>query len=151
MLRKHSNTDRCWGAPVHHLSFLGLNHRAAAFVRPDLSLAGSITNIRKIAAIAEIHYVGVIPHNPLSCVQTAACVQIDAAIHNPPVQEHPPDDASGKTADLVDQPLTREGGYLPPPDRPGIGIDLNEEAFSNYQLVPYIRPGLINPDGSLRD
>ena len=128
-----------------------LKHRSAAFVRPDLSLAGGITNIRKIAAIAEANYVGVIPHNPLSCVQTAACVQIDAAIHNAPVQEYPPDDASGKKAELVDQPLTREGGYLLLPDRPGIGIELNEEAFSKYPPVPYNRPALINPDGSLRD
>jgi hypothetical protein len=37
------------------------------------------------------------------------------------------------------------------PDRPGIGIDLNEEAFANYPTMPYNRPPLINPDGSLRD
>ena len=78
-------------------------------------------------------------------------MQIDAAIHNAPVREYPPDDASGKKAELVDQPLTREGGYLLLPDRPGIGIELNEEAFSKYPPVPYNRPALINPDGSLRD
>ena len=54
-------------------------------------------------------------------------------------------------ADLVDQPLVREGGYLLLPDRPGLGIDLNEDAFSSYPPVPYDRPPLINPDGSLRD
>ena len=60
-----------------------LNHQGAAYVRPDLSLAGGITNVKKIAApVAEAHYVGVAPHNPLSCVLTAACVQIDAAVHN---------------------------------------------------------------------
>ena len=128
-----------------------LNHRGAAFVRPDLSLAGGITNIKKIAAIAEANYVGVVPHNPLSAVLTAACVQLDAATHNIPVQEYPLDDATGVKADLVDEPLTRDGGYLLVPDRPGIGIDLNEEAFANYPTMPYNRPPLINPDGSLRD
>lgn len=128
-----------------------LNHRGAAFVRPDLSLAGGITNIRKIAAIAEAKYVGVVPHNPLSAVLTAACVQIDAATHNIPVQEYPWDDATGVKADLVDEPLTRDGGFLLVPDRPGIGIDLNEEAFAKYPPVPYQRPPLINPDGSLRE
>ena len=128
-----------------------LNHKGAAFVRPDLSLAGGITNIKKIAAIAEAHYVGVVPHNPLSAVLTAACVQLDAATHNIPVQEYPYDDATGVKADLVDEPLRREGGYLLVPKRPGIGIELNEEAFSKYPPVPYVRPPLINPDGSLRE
>tara|TARA_Y100000588_G_scaffold386656_1_gene482688 strand:+ start:22 stop:405 length:384 start_codon:yes stop_codon:yes gene_type:complete len=41
-----------------------LNHRGAAFVRPDLSLAGGISHIKKIAAIAEAHYVGVAPPQP---------------------------------------------------------------------------------------
>ncbi len=128
-----------------------LNHRGAAFVRPDLSLAGGITNIKKIAAIAEANYVGVVPHNPLSAVLTAACVQLDAATHNIPVQEYPGDDETGVKADLVDEPLTRDGGFLIVPDRPGIGIDLNEEAFGKYPSGPYVRPPLINSDGGLRE
>lgn len=55
-----------------------INHKGAAYVRPDLSLAGGITNIKKIAAIAEANYIGVVPHNPLSAVLTAACVHLDA-------------------------------------------------------------------------
>ena len=128
-----------------------LSHKGAAFVRPDLSLAGGITNTKKIAAIAEANYVGVVPHNPLSAVLTAACVHLDAATHNIPVQEYPHDDASGVKADLVDQPMKREGGYLLVPDRPGIGIELNEEAFAKYPPLPYHRPALTNPDGSLRE
>jgi galactonate dehydratase len=128
-----------------------MNHRGAAYVRPDLSLAGGITNIKKIAAIAEANYVAVVPHNPLSAVLTAACVQLDAATHNIAVQEYPRDDASGVKADLVDEPLKRDGGYLLLPERPGIGIDLNEKAFEKYPPLPYNRPALIGPDGGLRD
>lgn len=128
-----------------------LNHKGAAYVRPDLSLAGGITNIKKIAAIAEANYVGVVPHNPLSAVLTAACVQLDAATHNIPVQEYPHDDDSGVKADLVDEPVKREGGYLIVGKKPGLGIDLNEEAFSKYPTSPYDRPALVNPDGSLRE
>ena len=128
-----------------------LNHKGAAFVRPDLSLAGGFTNIKKIAAIAEAHYVGVVPHNPLSAVLTAACVQLDAATHNIPLQEYPHDDDSGAKADLVDEPVQRQGGYLLVSQRPGIGIELNEEAFARYPPVPYQRTPLINPDGGLRE
>ena len=128
-----------------------LNHKGAAFVRPDLSLAGGITNIKKIATIAEANYVGVVPHNPLSCVLTAACVQLDAAVHNIAVQEYPHDDDSGVKAELVKEPLKRVGGYLEVPTTPGIGVELNEEAFKHHPPVPYERPALINYDGSLRE
>ena len=84
----------------------------------------------------------------LSCVLTAACAQIDAAVHNIPVQEYPHDDASGIKADLVKEPLKRIGGYLEIPTTPGIGIELNEEAFKHYPPIPYDRPPLINADGS---
>ena len=128
-----------------------MNHQGAAFVRPDLSLAGGITNVKKIAALAEAAYVGVVPHNPLSCVLTAACVQIDAATHNISVQEYPYDDDKGIKAELVKEPLKRVGGYLEVPTKPGIGVELNEEAFKHYPPVPYERPPLINADGSLRE
>ena len=54
-------------------------------------------------------------------------------------------------ADLVKEPLKREGGYLIVPDKPGIGVELNEEAFKRYPPVSYDRPPLVNPDGSLRE
>ena len=128
-----------------------LNHNGAAYVRPDLSLAGGITNVLKIAALAEASYVGVVPHNPLSCVLTAACVQVDAAVHNIALQEYPRDEDVPPKRDLVRQPLRREGAYLLVLDAPGLGIELNEEAFRHYPPVPYDRPPLVSPDGGLRD
>jgi galactonate dehydratase len=135
---------------VHQFQDL-LRRQGAAFVRPDPSLAGGISNVRKIAALAEAHYVGVVPHNPLSCVLTAACAQIDAALPHVPVQEYPRDEDRPPKRDLVVEPLRREGGYLLLPDKPGLGIELNEEAFPHYPPKPYTRPPLIMPDGSLRD
>lgn len=128
-----------------------INHKGAAYVRPDLSLAGGITNIKKIAAIAEANYIGVVPHNPLSAVLTAACVHLDAATHNIPVQEYPYDDDKGVKRDLVKEPIRREGGYLLLPTKPGLGIELNEEAFKKYPPKAYERPPLISLDGSLRE
>ncbi len=128
-----------------------INHKGAKYVRPDLSLAGGITNIKKIAAIAEANYIGVAPHNPLSAVLTAACVHLCAAVHNIAVQEYPHDDDSGVKRDLVNAPMKREGGYLIVPKTPGLGIELNEDAFRKYPPKPYTRPPLINPDGSLRE
>ena len=128
-----------------------LSKKAAAFLRPDLSLAGGVTNCKKIAALAEANYVGVSPHNPLSCVLTAACVQLCAATHNIAIQEYPSDEYQQPKRDLVKEPLRREGGYLVVPDKPGLGIELNEEAFKHYPPVPYTRSPVISRDGALRD
>lgn len=128
-----------------------LHHRGAAYVRPDPSLAGGITNIKKIAALAEAGYVGVIPHNPLSGVLTAACAQLAAAIHNVPLLEYPGDEYVKPKVDLVKEPLKCERGYLLLPTAPGLGIKLNEEAFQHYPPEPYRRTPLITPDGALRD
>ena len=128
-----------------------LDHQGAAYIRPDISLAGGITNCRKIASLAESHYVGMVPHNPLSCVFTAACAQLDAAIYNVPVQEYPGDEDQKPKVDLVKEPLRREGGYLIVPQTPGLGIELNEEAFKHYPPVRSERSPVILADGSLRD
>ncbi len=128
-----------------------LNRNVAAFVRPDLSLAGGITNCRKIAVLAEASYVGVVPHSPPSCVLTAACIQLDAAIHNVPVQEYPPDEFESPKRDLVKEPIQIVNGYAIVPETPGLGIELNEEAFKHYPPTPYTRSPLVAPDGGLRD
>jgi len=128
-----------------------LRANGAAYIRPDLALAGGITNVKKIAALAEAEHVGVVPHNPLSAVLTAACVQLDAATHNIPVQEYPYSDNQGVKRDLVEQPIEREGGFLLLPTAPGIGIEVDEEAVKRYPPRPYERPPLLNLDGSLRD
>jgi L-alanine-DL-glutamate epimerase-like enolase superfamily enzyme len=72
-----------------------LEAKATAYVRPDVCLCGGLTGCKKVAAMAEAQHVKVIPHNPLSPVSTAACIQLDAAIPNFALQEytgeaHPP-------------------------------------------------------------
>ena len=57
---------------------MALARCAVQYVRPDVCLVGGISGARKIAALAEAHHVGVVPHNPLSPVSTAACLQIAA-------------------------------------------------------------------------
>ncbi len=121
------------------------------YSRSPIAIGCGITNIKKIAAIAEANYIGVVPHNPLSAVLTAACVHLDAATHNIPVQEYPHNDDSGVKRELVKEPIKRQGGYLIPPKTPGLGVELNEEAFKHHPPAPYTRPPLVSPDGALRE
>lgn len=127
------------------------NKNAAAYARPDPSLAGGISNCKKIAALGEASYVGISPHNPLSPVLTAACVQLCAATHNIAIQEYSPHEHEAPKRDLVDEPLTLRDGHLELPERPGLGIDLNLEAFEHHPPRRWPRPTLVNSDGALRD
>ena len=67
-----------------------LQHKACSYVRPDLCLAGGLSGSKKISAMAESHHIKVIPHNPLSPISTAACLQLDACIPNFALQEYTP-------------------------------------------------------------
>ena len=64
---------------IHEFEML-LARNAVQYVRPDVCHAGGLTHCKKIAALAEARYVGVVPHNPLSPVSTAACLQL-ARLH----------------------------------------------------------------------
>ncbi|NQW20864.1 MAG: galactonate dehydratase [Chloroflexi bacterium] len=128
-----------------------LSRNAAAFIRPDISLAGGITGIRKIAALAEANYVGVIPHNPMAAIATASCAHLDAALSNVPIQEYPGDEWEGPKLDLVPEPLEFDNGYLILRDTPGLGVELNDEAVKHYPPVSFDRAPVMNRDGSLRD
>ena len=128
-----------------------LNKNGSAYVRPDISLAGGITNLKKIAALAEASYVGMVPHNPCSPVMTASCVQLDAAIHNVAIQEYTGNEFAAPKRDFVKEPLKMKDGHLIVPDTPGIGIELNEESFKHYPPQPHNRPPIITSDGALRD
>ncbi|MCL6641654.1 MAG: hypothetical protein K6T92_09830 [Candidatus Rokubacteria bacterium] len=114
-----------------------LDTGAVAMIRPDLSLAGGFTQVKKIAALAEAAFVGIFPHLMGSPVNLAAYVQLDAAIPNYALME------SGSDAlnEIVAEPLEREGGYVIVPDRPGIGVELREDRLSKFPYRPFpIRP-----------
>ncbi len=124
---------------------------AVQYVRPDVCLCGGITGTKKIAALAEAHYVQVVPHNPLGPVSTAACLQIAASIPNFALQEYPLGEDVPPKSEIVTQPLRREGGYLLIPTGPGIGIELADDAAERYPYVPRPVVTRLAVDGSVVD
>ena len=99
--------------------------------------------------MAEAYHVKVIPHNPLSPVSTAACVQLDACIPNFALQEYTGESEPPKS-DLLVTPLELIDGYLTVPEAPGLGITLNEEALPQPEN-PKILNTPIGYDGSVQD
>jgi galactonate dehydratase len=105
------------------------------FIRPDVGVAGGITHVKKICALGEAFHAGIIPHAvPSGPVAVAAHVQLGMCVPNWEVQEHVPQD-SAKWTDLVDQVIEVRDGYLIAPDRPGIGIDLDDAGLARHPPV----------------
>ena len=116
---------------IHEFQML-LERDAVQYVRPDVCLAGGLTHCKKIAALAEAQYVGVVPLSPVS---TAACLQLAACIPNFAIQEYPTGEDRPPKSEIVKTPLKMEGGYLVIPDAPGIGIELADDAAQRFPPV----------------
>jgi galactonate dehydratase len=128
-----------------------LERGAVQYIRPDICLAGGLTNCKKIAALAETHYVQVVPHNPLSPVSTAACIQLAACIPNFALQEYPKGEHEPPKSEIVKSTLKLENGFLIVPDVPGIGVELAEDAQKKYPFKPHRIETRLNEDGSVID
>jgi galactonate dehydratase len=128
-----------------------LGRNAVHYVRPDLCMAGGLTHCKKIAALAEAHHALVAPHNPLSPVSTAVCVQLDACIPNFGIQEYPLGENSPPKSEIVKHPLKIEKGYLLIPRGPGIGVELNENNLEEYPYTPRRFVTTLREDGSVVD
>jgi galactonate dehydratase len=128
-----------------------LSRNAARYIRPDVCCCGGITHTKKIAAVAESFNVQVVPHNPLSPVSTAACLQIAACIPNFAIQEYPLGENRPPKSEFVKKPLKLEKGFLIIPDAPGIGIELADDAAERFPFRPRKVETRLNTDGSVMD
>jgi len=119
------------------------------YARPDLGLAGGITHVKKIAGIAESYHSAVVTHNFLGPVLTAAACNIDTSIPNFVTQEYSKVDEA-RVNSMYKSAWKREGGYIPVPDAPGIGVTVDADAL---KAQPYeSRPLQVIPmrvDGSV--
>jgi galactonate dehydratase len=123
---------------------------AADIIQPDLCHAGGITEVKKIASLAEACNVKVAPHNPLGPVSTAACIQLDAAIPNFLIQEVSQYDRWGASwvKYFVKQPLEVENSYIKLPTKPGLGVELNEDVIKQYPYNGKDLPKIYKEDGT---
>lgn len=117
------------------------------FWQPDVSHAGGIMEVRKIAAMAESHYIPVCPHNPSGPVANAATLQLAACIPNFYLLETMANDIPWR-ADVSTEKVKFENSEMFIPDLPGLGIDINEEEIAKH---PYECRNLRHYVGTLTD
>lgn len=101
-------------------------------VQPDTGRAGGITQMKKIAAMAEAHHIMMAPHSgSLGPVAEYAALHVLAAIPNALILERIEDDWAGRAQTIIPHPVQKDG-YLDVPDRPGLGVDIDEEFVARY-------------------
>lgn len=108
-----------------------------AVAQPDISHAGGISEVRRIAAQAEVHDIYMAPHCPLGPVALASCLQVDFAIPNLLIQEQSLGiHYNGEGSDLLDYLLdtsvfSYREGWVDRPQLPGIGVEVDERAIEH--------------------
>ena len=119
------------------------------YVRPDLGLGGGLTQCKKIAALAESYHAAIVTHNFLGPILTAAAVHLDTSIPNFIVQEYSKTDEDEHNR-IYRTALKREGGYIPVPDAPGIGVELDDDLIESTPFERRdISSTLLRNDGSV--
>lgn len=127
-------------------------------IQPDVSHAGGISETRRIASMAEAYDVALAPHCPLGPVALAACLHIDFSSINAFIQESSIGIHYNEGFDLLDymdnpEIFDLEDGYINRLDRPGLGVDINEEKLIEGRRIGHhwTNPIWRNPDGSITE
>ena len=109
---------------------------AADYIQPDISHAGGIMELKKIAAEAESRYIPFAPHNPSGPVANAATLQLAATCPNFEILEIMYSDVEWRS-DVTNEALEYSDGYITIPDKPGLGIEINEEECLKHPYQPH--------------
>jgi len=110
---------------------------ASDVLMPDITRCGGISEMRKIANLAETYNVPVAPHNPNGPISTIASAHTMATIPNFFRQEFMLKDVAWRDQ-CLSHPLPIDNGYFLLSDRPGLGFDINEDELARH-------PGLRTP------
>jgi galactonate dehydratase len=119
-----------------------LEKRAADIIMPDFQKTGGLLEARKIADMAHAYYVPVAPHAVTSPIGMMASAHVCAAIPNFLVQEWHWIDSLALWRNWVKEGEIIQKGYITPPDRPGLGVEMNDEGARKAQVAgtPWFEP-----------
>ena len=111
-------------------------------IQPDLSHAGGLTEVKKIASMAEAYDVALAPHCPLCPIALAACLNVDATCYNAVIQEQSIGIHYNVGKSVLDYALNKQDfqfvdGFCAMPTKPGLGIEVNKELVLEENLTKH--------------
>jgi galactonate dehydratase len=121
------------------------------FARIDVSNVGGLTESMKVAAMAEAHYIDLMPHNPLGPICTAATVHLAAAAPNfswLEVRFSPTEKLNFQDPDWFPVQVQQDEYRILVPEAPGLGVEFNEERAKKTEFQSWEAPHLWRRDGS---
>ena len=127
--------------------------QAVDLIQPDMMICGGMTELRKIAALAEAHMISVVPHNPFGPLSTLMIAHFATATPNFLISETPAPDRAGLARrttreSFVEGHAELKDGYLQLPEGPGWGASLNLDKIAKHPYQPWRRPVPRKHDGS---
>lgn len=141
-IRRRIPLPVCVGERIHSRFMLRavLEAQAADIVMPDITRCGGISEMRKMAHLAEAHNVPIAPHNPNGPLSTIASAHTMATVPNFFRQEFMVNDVPWRDT-CLSHPLPVKNGFFTLPDRPGLGFDVNEAELQKHPGVRTVEPG----------
>ncbi|MCE6991070.1 galactonate dehydratase [Dyadobacter sp. CY323] len=129
-----------------------LEKRAVSVIQPDITHCGGLSEVRKIAALAEAYRVAVAPHNPQGPVSTAASIEFGFATPSYIICESVHSDVPWRD-EVVSEGFTveKEGRIVRPNEKPGLGIEINEEEVRKHPFEQEVLQRSFYSDGSVGD
>lgn len=126
--------------------------RAVSVVQPDITHCGGLSEVRRIAALAEAYRMSIAPHNPQGPVSTAASLEFGFATPSYVICESVHMDVPWRE-DVVNEGFTREskGQIVRPNCRPGLGVEINEKEVKKHPFEQEVLRRTFYRDGSVGD
>src|SRR5262249_36347768 len=110
-----------------------LERQAVRIIQPDIARTGGITEFKKIAAMADAHYVSLAPHHPNGPIRTIPAIHASLSIRNFLVLEFlEPDEPVFR--EIIDGGLRREKAAVYPPAGPGLGVRISDEFLTRHRF-----------------
>lgn len=109
-----------------------VERHAADVLQPDIANAGGITELKKIAIIAEAKHITMAPHNVCSPVGAMAEMHLDASIINFEIQEYHAEFYTDHYFTVTHGFTRQQDGYVTLGDEPGLGLELNEDEIAAH-------------------
>ncbi|MDO5552727.1 MAG: galactonate dehydratase [Planctomycetia bacterium] len=136
-LRREINVPVAFGERLFGMNAFRtlLEAGAADYIQPDVSHAGGLSELRRIAALAETYHVPICPHNPSGPVANAATLQLAASLPNFYLLETMATDVPWRR-EVCDEEVRLHNGCMTIPSRPGLGIELNEQEIAKHPWQP---------------
>lgn len=126
--------------------------RAVSVIQPDITHCGGLTEVKKIAAMADAYRIAIAPHNPQGPVSTAASIEFGFATPSYIICESVHNDVPWRSEVVMEGfTVEKKGRIVRPHQKPGLGIEINETEIKKHPFQQEVLQRSFYKDGAVGD